>query len=80
VDYFDPALVPATGTPEPGGGHWYPTLELLERVFREKNVVGCDVVELAPLPGLVHPDVLAAKLVYKLVAFHARYGRRERSG
>jgi agmatinase len=80
VDYFDPPLMPATGTPEPGGGQWYATLELLERVFREKNVVGCDVVELAPLPGVVHPNVLTAKLVYKLIAFHALHGRRERTG
>ncbi len=70
VDYFDPSLMPSTGTPEPGGGAWYPTLQLLERVFREKHVVGCDVVELAPLPNLVAPDVLAAKLAYKLIAFH----------
>ncbi len=72
VDYFDPSLVPSTGTPEPGGGTWYPTLELLERVFREKNVVGCDVVELAPIPGMVAPDFLAAKLVYKVIAFYAK--------
>jgi len=72
VDYFDPALMPSTGTPEPGGGEWYATLRLLERVFSERNVVGCDVVELAPIPGLVAPDFLAAKLVYKLVAFFAR--------
>ena len=78
VDYFDPSLMPSTGTPEPGGGSWYPTLELLDAVFREKRVVGCDVVELAPIPGLVAPDVLAAKLVYKLVAFHQRYGRSVR--
>ena len=71
VDYFDPAVVPATGTPEPGGGTWHPTIQLLERVFRERHVVGCDVVELAPIPGLVHPNVLAAKLVYKLIGFHA---------
>lgn len=71
VDYFDPAIMPSTGTPEPGGGAWHPTLTLLERVFREKNVVGCDVVELAPIPGLVAPDFLAAKLVYKLIAFHS---------
>jgi len=69
VDYFDPSVMPATGTPEPGGGAWYPTLELLERVFRERNVVGCDIVELAPIPGLVAPDFLAAKLVYKLIGF-----------
>lgn len=72
VDYFDPALMPSTGTPEPGGGHWDPTIRLLDRVFRERNVVGADVVELAPIPGLVAPDFLAAKLVYKLVGFHAR--------
>jgi agmatinase len=72
VDYFDPALMPSTGTPEPGGGHWYPTLRLLDRVFQERRVVGCDVVELAPIPGLVAPDFLAAKLVYKLIGFHAR--------
>lgn len=72
VDYFDPALMPSTGTPEPGGGTWGPTLQLLDRVFRERRVVGCDVVELAPLPGLVAPDFLAAKLVYKLIGFHAR--------
>jgi agmatinase len=76
IDYFDPALVPATGTPEPGGGDWYSTIELLQRVFREKNVIGCDVVELAPIPGLVAPDFLAAKLVYKLIALYAkRHGR-----
>jgi agmatinase len=72
VDYFDPACMPATGTPEPGGGHWNPTIRFLDRVFRERNVVGADVVELAPIPGLVAPDFLAAKLVYKLIGFHAR--------
>jgi len=72
VDYFDPSIMPATGTPEPGGGAWNPTIRLLDRVFRERNVVGADVVELAPLPGMVAPDFLAAKLVYKLIGFHAR--------
>ena len=76
VDYFDPALIPSTGTPEPGGGQWYPTLELLERVFRERNVVGCDVVELAPIPGMVAPDFLAAKLVHKVIGL---FGRAQRS-
>jgi len=73
IDYFDPSLVPSTGTPEPGGGTWYPTLRLLERVFEEKNVVGCDVVELAPIPGITAPDVLSAKLVYKLIGYYAKY-------
>ena len=71
VDYLDPALMPATGTPEPGGASWHPTVRLLERVFRERNVVGCDVVELAPIPGMVAPDFVAAKLVYKMIGFHA---------
>ncbi len=69
VDYFDPSLVPSTGTPEPGGGDWYRTLRFLRRVFRERTVVGCDVVELAPVPGLRAPDFLAAKLVYKLIGY-----------
>ncbi len=53
------------------GGSWHPTLRLLERVFRERNVVGCDVVELAPIPGMVAPDFVAAKLIYKMIGFFA---------
>jgi agmatinase len=69
LDYFDPALVPATGTPEPGGGWWYPTLELLRTLFREKTVVAMDAVELAPIPGQPASDFLAAKLVYKCLGY-----------
>jgi agmatinase len=69
VDGLDPSLVPATGTPEPGGLGWYPVLKLLRRVFRERTVVAADVVELAPIPGLVAPDFLVAKLVYKLIGY-----------
>jgi agmatinase len=70
VDAFDPALVPATGTPEPGGLQWYPVLRLLRRVFAERRVCGVDVVELAPIPGLAAPDFLVAKLVYKMISYH----------
>lgn len=70
IDFFDPSLMPSTGTPEPGGGTWQPTIDLLKRVFQEKHVVGCDVVELSPLAGFVAPDFLAAKLVHKLIGFH----------
>lgn len=70
VDYFDPALMPATGTPEPGGGQWYPALRLLRRVFNERRVVGVDVVELAPAPGNAAPDVLVAKLIYKMIGYY----------
>jgi len=72
VDYFDPSLVPSTGTPEPGGGDWYRTLKFLKRVFTERDVVACDVVELAPIPGIAAPDFLVAKLVYKLFGY--RFG------
>ncbi|HWO88656.1 MAG TPA: agmatinase [Gemmatimonadales bacterium] len=78
VDYFDPSLIPSTGTPEPGGGQWYPTLRLLERVFRQRRVVAADVVELAPAPGLHAPDFVVAKLVYKLVAWYGKHRRGAR--
>ena len=69
VDYFDPSLVPSTGTPEPGGGDWYRTLRFLKRVFAEREVVAADIVELAPTPGFAAPDFLVAKLAYKLISY-----------
>jgi agmatinase len=69
IDFFDPALVPATGTPEPGGGDWWDALDLLAAVFRERRVVGADVVELAPRPGQEASDFVAAKLVYKMIGY-----------
>jgi len=69
IDYFDPALVPATGTPEPGGGWWYPTLALLRALFHAKTVVGMDLVELAPIGGQPASDFLAAKLIYKCLGY-----------
>lgn len=77
VDYFDPGLVPSTGTPEPGGMGWYRTLKFLKRVYREREVVAADVVELAPTPGFHAPDFLVAKLVYKLISYRflKRLGR-----
>lgn len=67
LDYFDPAIIPATGTPEPGGGAWWPTLRFLDALIRHANVVACDLVELAPSPGLHHADFTAARLAYKLI-------------
>jgi len=69
VDFFDPAFVPATGTPEPGGGSWWDAMDVLSAVFRERNVVGVDVVELAPREGEEASAFLAAKLVYKMIGF-----------
>ncbi len=76
IDYFDPALVPATGTPEPGGGEWYPTLRLLSRLFETKQVVAMDVVELAPIGGQPASDFVAAKLAYKCLGYWARGSRK----
>jgi agmatinase len=67
LDYFDPAVIPATGTPEPGGGAWWPTLRFLDRLIKRANVVACDLVELAPSPGHHHADFTAARLAYKLI-------------
>jgi agmatinase len=69
LDVLDPSIMPAVGTPEPGGLLWYETLDFLKELVRKKNVVGFDVVELCPLPGLVAPDFLAAKLIYKIIGY-----------
>jgi len=71
-DGLDPAIMPAVGTPEPGGLSWYETLALLRRVMESRRVVGCDLVELCPLPGNVAPNFLCAKLLYKILAY--RFG------
>src|SRR5438874_913148 len=72
VDGFDPAIMPATGTPEPGGLTWYEALALLRRVIDARRVVGCDVVELCPIPGNAAPNFMCAKLVYKILTY--RFG------
>jgi agmatinase len=72
-DGFDPAIMPAVGTPEPGGLTWYEALALLRRVIESRRVVGCDIVELCPLPGNVAPNFLCAKLIYKILTY--RFGR-----
>jgi agmatinase len=68
LDAFDPSLIPATGTPEPGGLGWYPVNRLLRRVARASHVVGFDVVELLPAEGHHASAFTAAKLVYRFLA------------
>jgi agmatinase len=63
--------MPATGTPEPGGLDYYGVLDIFKAVAREKNIVGFDFVELAPIKGLNHPDFTTAKLIYKLMGYIA---------
>ena len=69
LDVFDPSIMPATGTPEPGGIYWKDILHLLKLVSASCNIRGFDVVELAPLPGVVAPDFMAAKLIYRLMGY-----------
>lgn len=69
LDVFDPAIMPSTGTPEPGGLGWYQVLTFLRKVTKEKNVVGFDIVELAPKKGVPAPDFFSAKLVYTLLSY-----------
>jgi agmatinase len=69
LDAIDPSLLPSTGTPEPGGLFYYETLEFLKRVFKEKNVVGFDMVELCPNEYEKSSDFLAAKIYYKMLSY-----------
>jgi agmatinase len=67
LDVFDPAEVPATGTPEPGGLHWRDVDRVLEWLFANRTVVAMDVVELAPIRGWPAADFLAARLIYRAI-------------
>ncbi len=70
VDYFDPAIMPSTGTPEPDGFLWNETMEIFRELNRTgKRIVGFDVVELSPDPKTKHSTYLAAKLVYRMLNF-----------
>ncbi len=69
LDVLDPAFMPSTGTPEPGGLAWRDVLGLVREVAKRCRIRGFDVVELAPIPGMVAPDFLAAKLVYRIMGY-----------
>jgi agmatinase len=69
LDVFDPAVMPSTGTPEPGGLGWYAVLNVIRQVAATRRIVGFDVVELCPNPNDRAPDFLAAKLVYKTLSY-----------
>ena len=69
LDAFDPSIMPATGTPEPGGLDWYLVINYLKKIFEQKNVVGFDIVELAPILGHKASEFLAAKLYYKMLSY-----------
>jgi len=69
LDALDPSVMPATGTPEPGGLAWHDVLDVIREVCRRKHVIGFDIVELAPIPGMVAPDFLAARLAYRMMGY-----------
>lgn len=72
VDGLDPSVIPATGTPVPGGTGWYQTLSLIESITRQRRLIGFDLMELAPIPGMHCCDFAAAQLVYKLMGIQRR--------
>jgi len=69
LDGLDPSIMPATGTPEPGGLDWNTTIRYLRKVFEQRQVVGFDLVELAPIAGNKAPTFLTAKLFYKMLSY-----------
>ena len=69
LDVFDPSIMPSTGTPEPGGMLWNEMIIFLNKLFTKKNVVGFDIVELAPTENIVAPNYLVAKLYYKMLSY-----------
>ncbi|HEY9884031.1 MAG TPA: agmatinase [Thermosynechococcaceae cyanobacterium] len=71
LDGIDPTLIPGVGTPEPGGLNWYNLLTFIQRIFAAHDVIGCDVMELAPITDSVVSEFTAAKLVYKLIGYQA---------
>jgi agmatinase len=72
-DGFSPEVIRAVGTPEPGGLYWEQVMEILETVFRHKRVVAFDAVELCPNDADIASSFTAARLVYKVLNYHARF-------
>jgi agmatinase len=77
VDGMDPAIMPATGTPEPGGLSWPEMTRLLRKTAERRRIISADIVELSPIPGLVAPNFLCAKLLYKMLTY--RFARDPRA-
>jgi agmatinase len=69
VDGLDPSVIPATGTPEPGGLFWDEALDFIKTIAKQKKIVGFDVVELAPNENHPASNFTAAKLVYKILNY-----------
>jgi len=77
IDGLDSSIMPATGTPVPGGLGWYQALEIIEDVQRQREIVAVDIVELAPIPGQHAWEYTAAELAYRVMGIISR-GRSDR--
>ena len=69
VDGLDSSIMPATGTPEPGGLFWEETLNIIKIAAKNSNIVGADINELAPIKGFNSYNFLVAKLAYKILSY-----------
>jgi len=69
LDVLDPSVMPATGTPEPGGVLWNDLIHLIRGVSESCTIRGFDIVELCPIPGMIAPDFTAAKLAYRIMGY-----------
>jgi agmatinase len=78
-DGFSPEVIRSVGTPEPGGLYWEEVMEILDTVFRHKRVVAFDAVELAPQEADIASSFTAARLVYKIMNYHAAYALGDRN-
>ena len=78
LDVFDTGIMPAVGTPEPGGLNWFEAVDILrDVVLSDCNIVGFDIMELSPIPGIVAPDFLAAKLCYRMMGWLCTKGEEK---
>ena len=73
VDGLDSSIMPATGTPEPGGLFWDETLDIIKIAFKNSNIVGADINELSPIKGFDSYNFLVAKLAYKILSYKFLY-------
>ena len=73
VDGLDSSVMPATGTPEPGGLFWDETLDIIKIAFKNSNIVGADINELSPIKGFDSYNFLVAKLAYKILSYKFLY-------
>ena len=76
LDVFDPSLFPSTGTPEPGGLFWYDVIEFMQELFKTREVIGLDIVELCPSKQNKSSDFIAAKLLYTLLTYKFAFDKK----